>query len=146
MATRELKPADLGINGVDMKALVATKYASGVLEVVKDFAWTLVIDITETGSPAAGVAKLTIDRYLKNRTTIIDSLDLLTAIDTINQGQIRVAWGFGATALKTGSATLDSDSAILQMVAFMKVTLEVVTANDGTTCTADVTLFAEHVG
>lgn len=146
MSTRIVKPVDIGINGVNMKAVATTQYTSGVKDVRKDFAFLVIIDITATVPGTLGIAKLTLNRYRNDEITLIDTLDILTAIDTDTSQQVRLTWGYGVTAKVTASiATLSADAGIMDLVGRLEFVLEVVAASDSTTSVASVTLIAENL-
>ena len=99
--------------------------------------------MAETGAPTVGAAQLLVRLYGKDRTTLIYELALLTGIQTdVNGEQVAVDWGYGITPIHTsvaGGITLSANADILKLAVFMKLVLEVTTANDGTTSTASET-------
>ena len=65
-----------------------------------------------------------------------------------NGEQVAVDWGYGITPIHTsvaGGITLSANADILKLAVFMKLVLEVTTANDGTTSTASVGLLYEEI-
>ena len=146
MPTIDRRPVDLDISAKDMKAVATTQYPTEVLDVTKDFAFVVVIDIVATVPGTLGIAKLTLNRYAKDKTTLIDTLDVLTAIDTDTSQQVVLKWGYGVTAKVTGSiVTLDTDVDMMDIVGFLEIVLEVVAASDSTTSVASVTLLTERL-
>ena len=132
-----------------MTAAANTEYSSGVLKMQNAFAFMAIVDITETGAPTVGDAQLLIRLLDKDESTVIYELPLVTGIQTdVNGERLAVTWGYGLTPLHTsvaGGAALSGNADILKLATFMKIVLEVTTANDGTTSTADVTLLFEEL-
>jgi hypothetical protein len=149
MATRQLSPFELNIEGVDLKAMANTQYQNtDPLDVTRDFAYTAVVTVVNVGGGSNGAAKLTIEVLEKDKTTVAHSVDILTAIDTKTSGTTRnvVKWGYGTIPTVDGAATLDSDGAeVLALARYINVVLEVTTASDGTSSVADVHFFSESI-
>lgn len=147
MATRHLEPAELGIAGVDLKAIAGTQHVSRVLDVRNDFAFTAIVSVVNVGGGAAGAVKLTVQVLAKDKTTVLYSVDILTAIGTLTVGTTKnvVTFGYGLTATVDGLATLEAGAEVLKLMKFIRVVLEVVTANDGTSSAGSVDLFAMRV-
>ena len=104
-----------------------------------------IIDVTETGAPTVGDFTLRI-RCTDRAGTTTYELDAVTAITSqTNGGQTIFTWGSGNAATLSGNGTLGSNLDVLKVFDFMEIELEVTTANDGTTSTADVTLLLEEV-
>jgi hypothetical protein len=143
MGSRRLTPSELGINGVNLKT--DTNYTSNNLDVRDAFVYTVIIDVTETGSPTAGEFSLTI-RATDEDGTAIYELDAVTAITSqTNGGQTVFTWGSGNAATLNGNGTIASNVDILKVFEYMEIELDVTTVNDGTTSTAAVTLLLEEV-
>lgn len=148
MGTRRLTPAELGIENVNLK--VTTDNNSVVLDVREAFAFTAIVEITETGAPGNGVADLIVDiMQERGSTTETFSHTIDTGIDIQTNGLVEtVAWGHGLTAaiVSSGTAgTLSTQPAVLANIDFMRLNLKASTANDGTTCTGSVTLLLEQI-
>lgn len=139
---RELTAAELGIEGVDMQAVATTQYASNLLNVANHFVYTAIVDITETGVPTVGDAKLFVQVIsTKDRTTVLYAVDLDTTITTIVNAQKDViTFGAGVAAVVFGSGTVGADAEVFKTAELIKLVLEVTTANDGTTAIASVRL------
>ena len=143
MGSRRLSPSELGIEGVNLKT--DTNYTSNVLDVREAFVYTVIIDVTETGSPGNGAFSLTIRCTDRDGGTTYE-LDAVTAIDSQTNGSQTVfTWGSGNPATLHGSGTIADNVDILKVFDYMEIELDVTTANDGTTSTADVTLLLEEV-
>ena len=148
MGTRRLTPAELGIDGVNLK--VTTDNNSNTIDVRNAFAFTAVIDILETGAPANGAASLIVDIMSgPGSTTETTSHAIETAIDIqTNALKETVSWGHGVTAaaISTGTAgTISTTPGVLNNVDFIRLNLKASVANDGTTCTGSVTLILEEI-
>ena len=137
-------PADLGIKNVDMKAVANTEYPSGFIDVRNSYAFKAIIDVAETGAPTVGAAQFLVRLYANDQSTLIEENALLTGIQTdVDGNRVVATWGYGVSPFHTDSAggvTLSANSDILKVARFMKLVLEVTTANDGTTSTASVQL------
>jgi len=147
MGSRRLTPLELGIETVDLTAIATTTYTSvpSPLDVREAFVYTVIIDVTETGAPTVGDFTLRI-RCTDRAGTTTYELDAVTAITSqTNGGQTIFTWGSGNAATLSGNGTLGSNLDVLKVFDFMEIELEVTTANDGTTSTADVTLLLEEV-
>ena len=136
VAKRVLLPAETGVDAADLKAVATTQYETGATDVDKFWVFKYVMAIDNTGGGAAGDAKITVQNLAPGGTTVIDSLDIVTAIDTKADGTMVLVFGGGVNADLTGPGTLSSDADIMKVFYRMNVILEVVTANDGTTSTA----------
>ena len=147
MGTRRLTPTELGIEDVNLK--VTTDNNSNTIDVRQAFAFTAVIDITETGTPSVGLADLIVDIMTSDGATETTSHAIYTGMDLQTSGlKDTVAWGHGITAaaISTGTAgTISATPGILANVDYMRLNLKASTANDGTTCTGSVTLILEEV-
>lgn len=145
--TQRLTPTELGIEDVNLK--VTTDNNSNVIDVRQVSSFTAVIDITETGSPTAGVADLIVDIMTRDGATETTSHAIDVGIDLQTNGlKETVAWGRGITAaaISTGTkGTISTTPDVLANVDFMRLNLKASTANDGTTCTGSVTLILEEV-
>ena len=145
MGTRRLTPLEININDVDLTDTAGTQYSSNTLDVREAFVYTVIIDVTETGAPTAGDFKLTIRCTDRDGATTYE-VDAVTAITSqVDGGQTVFTWGSGNTATLQGNGTVGSNLDVLKVFDFMEVVLEITTANDGTTSTADVTLLLEEV-
>lgn len=146
MGTYIIKPADLGIDNVNLK--VTTANNSNIIDVSNAFTFTAIVDITETGTPTTGSGTLTanvMDGSGASASTIY-SVDLLTGIDIQTNGDRNVVtFGAGVNGAKTGSGTLGTSIDVLKTVEFLQLNLHAPTANNGTTCTGDVTLIVEQL-
>lgn len=138
---REMTAAELGIENVDMEAVATTQYASGVIRVEQHFVYTAIVDITETGAPTVGDAKLLVQVISKDGSTVLYAVDLATLIDTtVNAQKDVITFGAGVAAVVFGSGTVGADAEVFKHAERIKLVLEVTTANDGTTSTASVRL------
>lgn len=145
MGTRRLTPLELDIQTADLTAVASTKYTSIVNDVKQAFVYTVIIDVTETGSPTAGDFKLII-RLTDSAGATTYEVDAVTAITSqTNEGQTVFTWGSGNAATLAGNGTIGADVEVLKVFDYMEVELEVTTQNDGTTSTADVTFVLEEV-
>lgn len=148
MGTRRLTPSELGIEDVNLKA--TTDNNSVVLDVRNAFAWTALVVITETGSPGNGAADLIVDvMEARESTTETFSHTIDTGIDIQTNALTElVTWGHGLSAATTSSGTagtISTTPAVIANADFIRLNLKASTANDGTTCTASVTLWIEEV-
>ena len=150
MPVKTMDPRDLEILDKDMKAVATTEYPSVVMDASKDYAWTAVVEVDNTGGGATGIAKLTLRRFRKMSAAgagvdqIGDDLDILTAINTKVDGNFEVVWGYGVSALERGAGTIDIDADSFQLAGVLQVVLEVTEISDATTCIASVTLIRRH--
>lgn len=147
--TRHSTPLDLNLNHavVDLKAVAGTKYPSKLIDAKKYFIFTAVINVIRTGAFTVGAFKLTLDVLEKDKSTVLWTQDILTAIDGTVDGQQEVLL-FGAGALAAVSAgssgTLGADAEVFKQAEYMKLTLEVVTQSDAATAnTAELHLLLE---
>jgi len=136
VAKRVLLPAETGVNAADLKAVATTQYETGAKDVERFWVFKYVMVIDNTGGGTVGDAKITVQNLAPGGTTVIDSLDIVTAIDTKADGTMVLVFGGGVTATLTGPGTLSSDAEIMKLFYRINVILEVTTANDGTTSTA----------
>ena len=136
VAKRVLLPAETGVDAADLKAVATTQYKTGAFDVERFWLFKYVMAIDNTGGGAAGDAKLTVENLAPGGTTVIDSLDIVTAIDTKADGTMVLVFGGGVTSTLTGPGTLSSDADIMKVFYRINVILEVTTANDGTTSIA----------
>lgn len=135
-------PRDTLIKEKDLKAVAATKYDTPVFDLKN---WTTVLvrlSVTETGVSAAGACKLSLVVLADDDPSIeLEVIDLLTAIDTTNSTEEAVVFGRASPAANRGTGTIGSNLEILRAgVGACKFRVEVTTANDGTTCVADLRL------
>jgi hypothetical protein len=133
MKVIELAPPATGIKGVDLKT--ATSYPGSVMDVADAESILFVFTIDNTGGGALGLAKLTLDLLLKDGITILKTVDVLTLINTKVDGtaifyvdRILGADEFGDTG------TLGADIDLFKAANFIKPTITVTEANNGTTC------------
>ena len=144
---RERGPADLEINGVDLKAAAGVKYTqTTVIPVGNEFDWTFYLTVANTGSPTAGEVKVTVEVFDSDQTTSLGSADLVTGIDTTVTAETHVMrWGgAGAAKYKGTGGVVTAFADVLKTMAFMKVIVEIVTANDGTTSVATANMQSEE--
>lgn len=149
MSTRLRLAEEVGIEDANLK--VTTANNGTVLDVRDAFAFTAIVDITETGSPGNGAADLIVDIFPDNdsSSTALLSHSIATGIDIQTNGEkATISWGHGLTAVAIGSGTdptISLTPAVLANVRFIRLNLQASTANDGTTCTGSVTLLTEEV-
>lgn len=126
-------PADLAINGVDLKAANGMKYTSPLISLLDFSAFFLSLIVDNAGGGAAGVAKITAESY--DGGTLLFSHDILTAIPTNTTGITRngVIFGLDFAGKKVGGGTLGADIDAFKLIKQAKFIVEVVTANNGTT-------------
>jgi hypothetical protein len=143
MGSRRLTPLEIGIETADLQT--DANYTSNTLDVREAFVYTVIIDITETGSPSAGEFSLTIRCTDEDGNTTYE-IDAVTAITSeTNGGQTIFTWGSGNSATLSGNGTLASNLDVLKVFDFMEIELDVTTINNGTTSTAAVTLLLEEI-
>jgi hypothetical protein len=149
MKVTQRNSLDLGIDAVDLTAAADTEYASELLDVSRAYAFFAIVDIAETGAPTVGDARLLVRLYDKDKTTLRYEMILLTGIQSdVDGNQVAVTWGYGLSPFSTdvaGGAVLSVDAEILKLAAYMRLVLEVVTANDGTTSTGTVNLWLAEI-
>ena len=149
MPTRYRFPNEVGIEDVSLK--VTTANNGNVLDVRDAFAFTAIVDITETGSPANGAADLIVSIFPDNdsTSTALTTHTIASGIDIQTNGEkATISWGHGLSAAAIGTGTnptISSTDAVLANARFIRLNLQASTANDGTTCTGSVTLITEEV-
>ena len=110
MGTRRLTPVEVGIEDVNLK--VTTDNNSKVFDVRQAFAFTAIIDITETGSPTTGTADLIVDIMTRDGATETLSHAIDVGMDIkVNGLKEAVAWGHGITAAVISTGTKGTISA-----------------------------------
>ena len=145
MGSRRLTPFELSLDDATVDLQTSTQYTSPVLDVRESFVYTVIIDVTETGSPTAGEFTLTIRCVDEDGNTTYE-VDAVTAITSqTNGGQTIFTWGSGNPATLSGNGTLGSNLDVLKVFDFMEIEIDVTTINDGTTSTGAVTLLLEEV-
>jgi hypothetical protein len=147
MGTTRRTPTEVGIEDVNLK--VTTDNNGNNLDVRKAFAWTAIVDITETGSPTTGAADLIVDIMESvDSSTETTSHTIASGIDIQTNGEkATIVWGHGVVAAAIGTGTQPTISTTPDVVAnadFIRLNLKASTANDGTTCTGSVTLLIEE--
>ena len=139
---RHLTPLDTDILSKDMKAVATTTYPTGIIDVKPHFVYTAVVTVVNVDGGAAGDAKLTLDVIGKDDATVY-TVDIWTAIPTNTAGTTKFVLTFGAGVSATVSAssgTLGADVELFKTAEKIKLTLEVTTANNGTTSAASLDL------
>lgn len=141
---RVLLPAETGGVNADLKAVAGTQYETGAQDVSNFWLYKLVVDIDVEGAVTVGTVKVTIQNLAPDGTTVIDTLDAVTAASTMVDGKIRLTWGGGVTGLLVGLGTVSGDLDIMKTFHTMNVILEIVTASDAaTSCVANTHLQME---
>lgn len=147
MTVRFYPGSNLGggaLNNADMKASDTTQYSTGTLPAPRSFIFNAVITIVNVGGGAAGEAKLTLDS-LDSDGNVIKTLDIVATIPTNAAGTTvcDLIFGAGTTAELFGVGVLDADANKFKIMDSFRLILEVVTANDGTSSFATMTLAQE---
>lgn len=137
----ELSPQALNINQKDLKD-DTVPYSSGLLALgdYRMFLASLIVD--NTGGGAVGSVKLSMELYANNGTTLLGTIDLLTAIGTTVDRSELVTFGRGLTPAKQGNGTIGAAIGVLKVINFAKLVLTVVVESDGTTCIGSARLYA----
>jgi len=130
----EYAPQDLNVNGVNLKATATTKYDTPILDLSQFENFLLSFIVDNTGGGAAGAAKIAATIYDDLGSTILLATDILTAIGTTVDRTEILVFGKDFAAKKVGNGTLGADPDILRVLNRVKLTVEVVTASDATTC------------
>ena len=142
---REWEPFIIdNLDAADMTAAALTEYDSQIFDMREFFVYTVIVDITASGS-ASGVATLSVKLIsdLDLRTTVLDEFDLLTGIDTsTNTEKNLVVFGAGVSAAVKGNATLGTDLGAFKIAFRISLQLTVTTQATGT-ATAAVRMLAE---
>lgn len=145
-----MSPAFLNMDAVDLKAAANTQYTSPYLDFRGPgrFNFKLFVNVAVTGAVAAGAFKITLEDYAFDGSsfTLLDSEDILTAIDSQTDGQKEILL-FGATIsggklFSSGGGTAATKSANLDkylMLHIARFILEVTTQGDAAT-SADATV------
>ena len=132
------------LNNADMKAVATTQYSTGTILVPKSFIFNSVITFVNVGGGAAGDAKLILDS-LDSAGNVIKTLDIVATIPTNAAGttECDLIFGAGTTAELFGVGALDADANKFKIMDAFRLILEVVTANNGTSSFATMTLAEE---
>ena len=139
--TRHIAPLDfpnpLDVSRVDLSAANDTEYASGMIDVRKFFIFTMIIDIIETTTtPATGALTVRLEVLAKDKATVLWMMDLLTLIDTSNNGQQEVLlFGAGASAKQSAasSGTLHADADLFKVAEYIQLVPKITATADGDT-------------
>src|SRR5262245_11750037 len=113
MKTKEYSPTALGVKNVNLKATNDTVYSTDILPLGSYTSFLLSLVVTKTGSPNAGEAKITATLYANDETTVLGTIDVLTAIPTQADRKELVVFGRGVASAKSGNGTLGADVGIL---------------------------------
>jgi hypothetical protein len=143
----DMTPAFLGLDAVDLKVTAGTKVNSPYLDLRNFFNYKMFVDVTND-TPTSGDFKVTLEEYAFDGSTftLLDSSDILTAIDSATNGQKEILL-FGATISEVlfssggGTAATIGVSPILQkykMLFIARLVVEVTTIYVGTSASAAV--------
>lgn len=138
----EIGPAALGISGVNLKS--ATSYVGNVIDVTQLSAFMLVFKIDNTGGGAAGTCKIVLDLLQQDGTTIIRTVDVVTAIPTTADLNALFIIDRVLGADNLGGTLGTSGVDIFKHAGKIKPTITVTQANDGTTCVGSLHLYARQ--
>jgi hypothetical protein len=131
---------------VDLSAAAAVEYPSGMIDVREYFIFTVIIDIIETTTTAAtGDMTLRLEVLAKDKSTVLWMDDIVTLIDTSNNGTQEVlVFGAGASGLlHSGSTgTISADIDIFKQAEYIQLVLAITTQANGDTA-ANVNLLME---
>ena len=130
---KEYSTFDLNLDQKDLNAANGTDYDSPVLDLrpYRNFLVSLITDVT--GAVAAGVASLKVELYADDGTTLLGTVDLLTAIDTQADRKELVSFGRDFAAVKDGNGTIGTNIDMLRSVRKALFRLEVDTQSDAAT-------------
>jgi len=134
---RAFTPAELGFDGVSVKALATVIGNKIDLQGFKDFMLTLVID--NAGGGSTGLMKITIDLFDEQDVAILTAFDLVTAINLKADNVYTVCFGRTNTAKQnytSGTPVLSGSADILRIPARMRISLTTTEVSNGTTVTA----------
>lgn len=147
---RQLGPLDfttpLDVSTVDLTAAAAVEYPSGMIDVREYFIFTAIIDIIETTTtPATGAMTLRLEVLAKDKSTVLWDEDIITLIDTSNNGTQEVlVFGSGASgklhSASTGTVSPDLDC--FKTAEYIQLVLRITTQANGDTA-ANVNLLME---
>lgn len=147
---RHVEPLDfttpLDVSTVDLSAAVAVEYPSGLIDVREYFIFTAIIDIIETTTtPATGDVTLRLEVLAKDKSTVLWQDDIITLIDTSNNGQQEVlVFGAGASGKlhSASSGTISADIDCFKTAEYIQLVLAITTQANGDTA-ANVNLLME---
>lgn len=128
------------LNGVNLKDDTAP-YSSGIIDLSDYRQFMASVKVDNTGGGAAGEAKLSLELYDNDKTTLLGTIDLLTAIVTTADRSELVTFGRGVTPAKQGNGTIGTAIGVAKVFRWVKLLLTVVTESDATTCLGYVRLF-----
>jgi len=141
-----MTPAQLGIDDADMKAALNTTYSSDPIPFSGFEALRAVVTVDNTGGGAAGTASLQWQMVGADGADLGTAIDLITGINTKTDCTVvfRVHTRVAASVQDSASAASVGASAdTIYPFGTAKLILKVTEQQNGTTCTADVTLYAE---
>lgn len=128
----DISPTQLGVKGVDLKAIATTQYTSGVLDLSGYETVEVLLSVDNTGAGATGLATLKAQRCDRAGTAVGPEVTLATGIDTKADTEASVTVGHGQAAdVKDGTIHADADN--FRPSGLWKVIVEVEEANNGTT-------------
>jgi hypothetical protein len=132
-------PAELALEGKNLKAAGATAYTSDFVDVTGCTNFQIVLKTAVVGTVSAGAAKLSITFYDYNEVQISPTHDVVTAISTQVNGQCAVVGFGGGVAAAAINGTVGTNVGALRGASKAKITLTVSTQGDAVTSqTGDV--------
>jgi len=141
--SKEWKPTDLGLENMNMKAANGTKYATPVMN-LEDYSSFLVhLSTNNTGGGAAGVASMQVILYGSDGSTVLQTIDLFTALATTADSEVTVEFGRAIDGILTGGGTIGTNINALRMLRLAKFQVTVGTASDATTCVSTLRVQAQ---
>lgn len=135
-----LSPADLGLNGVNLKDDSAP-YKSGFVNLQDHRQFMASLIVENTGGGAAGAASLAVEIYDDDKATVLGTIDLLTAIGLTTDRTELVTFGRGLTPTNSGNGTIGAAIGVLKVLRWVKFVITVNTESDATTCLGYLRLF-----
>jgi len=138
---KEFSAAEVGINGVSVKTVAVVNGNKLNVQGFKQFMATVIID--NTGAGSTGLAKLVVDIYGEDDVALLDSFDLVSAINLKADNTMTVTWGLGNTAkhhYTSGTPTLSSSADILRVPGRLRLSISTTEVSDATTVTGTVRL------
>lgn len=134
--------AQTRIDDKNMKATADTTYSSEPIPLSGFQAMRVVATVDNTGGGSTGTAKVQWQRLDETGAALGAAIDLMTAINTKTDtvAIFRVHHGVAASSV---NGTVGTSADDIYPLGTGKLVLYVTEASDATTCTADVTLYAE---
>lgn len=142
---RQLSPTELGLDAVNVRAAVSTQEASNPIGVHNVLAFTIVVKVTETdATPGTGTIKLVVRVLDIQDNSTLYEVDLVTALDTSNDGVTHViSFGPAQAVAAAGGGTATADAGVLKVLGKIQIVTEVTQQTGGTDAQATVALLIE---